>query len=126
MNVYDNLKLISKRQPNSFVKRSSYFVGKVYIFAFVAASMDRIHARMPFKEFSQKKRPLDFVLGKCPSDTALPSSPSDSQISSAAVTHSSSCISLEPPKQGGRHRDFIWLYVNDIGSTKTSGHRKAQ
>ncbi|CAF4662962.1 unnamed protein product, partial [Rotaria magnacalcarata] len=58
--------------------------------------------------------------------TALPSSPSDSEISSAAVTHSSSCISLEPPKQGGRHRDFIWLYVNDIGSTKTSGHRKVQ
>ncbi|CAF2064229.1 unnamed protein product, partial [Rotaria magnacalcarata] len=57
---------------------------------------------------------------------ALPSSPSDFQISSTAVTHSSSCISLEPPKQGGRHRDFIWLYFNDISPAKTSGHRKAQ
>ncbi|CAF4294947.1 unnamed protein product [Rotaria socialis] len=57
---------------------------------------------------------------------ALPSSPSDSQISSTAVTHSSSFISLEPPKQGGRHCDFIWLHFNDIGPTKTLGHRKAQ
>ncbi|CAF1667441.1 unnamed protein product, partial [Rotaria magnacalcarata] len=56
----------------------------------------------------------------------LPSSSSDSQISLTAGTHSSSCISLEPPKQGDCHRDFIWLYFNDIGSTKTSGHRKTK
>ncbi|CAF4471071.1 unnamed protein product, partial [Rotaria magnacalcarata] len=57
---------------------------------------------------------------------AIPSLSSDSQISSTAVAYSSSCISLEPPKQGGRHRDFIWLYFNDISPAKTSGHRKAQ
>ncbi|CAF5059263.1 unnamed protein product, partial [Rotaria magnacalcarata] len=57
---------------------------------------------------------------------ALPSSPSDFQISSTAVTHSSSCISLGPPKQGGRHRAFISLYFNDIDPTKTSDHQKAQ
>ncbi|CAF5174871.1 unnamed protein product, partial [Rotaria magnacalcarata] len=57
---------------------------------------------------------------------ALPSSSSGSQISSTAVTHSSSCISLGPPKQGGRHRAFISLYFNDIDPTKTSDHQKAQ
>ncbi|CAF1122527.1 unnamed protein product, partial [Rotaria magnacalcarata] len=51
MNVYDNLKLISKRQSNSFAKRGSYFVGEVYIFAFVAASMDRVHAGMSLKKY---------------------------------------------------------------------------
>ncbi|CAF4786375.1 unnamed protein product, partial [Rotaria magnacalcarata] len=57
---------------------------------------------------------------------ALPSSSSDSQISSTAVTHSSSCISLGPPKQGGCHRTFISLYFNDIDPKKTSDHRNAQ
>ncbi|CAF4446702.1 unnamed protein product [Rotaria magnacalcarata] len=57
---------------------------------------------------------------------AIPSLSSDSQISSTAVAYSSSCTSLKPPKQGGRHRDFIWLYFNDISPAKTSGHRKAQ
>ncbi|CAF1196860.1 unnamed protein product, partial [Rotaria magnacalcarata] len=46
----------------------------------------------------------------------LPSSPSDSQISSTAVTHSSPCISLEPPKQGGRHRDlFGYISMTSVG-----------
>ncbi|CAF2113172.1 unnamed protein product [Rotaria magnacalcarata] len=60
-----------------------------------------------------------FGLLCCPNfkvKTALPSSPSDSQISSTAVTHSSPCISLEPPKQGGRHRDlFGYISMTSVG-----------
>lgn len=54
-------------------------------------------------------------------------SSNDPQLSpSVDAMASSSSITIESPKQGGRPRDFIWLCFDDMGSAKTAGHRKAQ
>jgi hypothetical protein len=52
---------------------------------------------------------------------------SNPQTSSNEVTiTSTSSITFESPKLGGRQRDFIWSFFNDMGPAKTTGHRKAQ
>jgi hypothetical protein len=61
------------------------------------------------------------------SHIATLSSSIDPQPSSSEDTvNSLSSITFESPKTGGRHRDFIWSYFNDMGPAKTHGHRKAQ
>ncbi len=54
-------------------------------------------------------------------------SPTDPQPSSSGDSiNSRSSITIESPRHGGRHRDFIWTCFNDMGPAKTPGHRKAQ
>jgi hypothetical protein len=54
-------------------------------------------------------------------------SSNDPQPSSSEDTiNSSSSITFDSPKHGGRHRDFIWSCFDDMGPAKTPGHRKAQ
>ncbi|CAF1523635.1 unnamed protein product, partial [Rotaria sordida] len=61
------------------------------------------------------------------SDRMTNSLSSNPQTSSNEVTiTSTSSITFESPKLGGRQRDFIWSFFNDMGPAKTPGHREAQ
>ncbi|CAF4156972.1 unnamed protein product [Rotaria sordida] len=61
------------------------------------------------------------------SDRMTNSLSSNPQTSSNEVTiASTSSITIESPKIGGRQCDFIWPFFNDMGPVKTPGHRNAQ
>ncbi|CAF5024893.1 unnamed protein product, partial [Rotaria sp. Silwood1] len=47
----------------------------------------------------------------------------DPQPSSSEDTiYFSLSITFDSPKHGGRHRDFIWSYFDDMGPAKIPGH----